>query len=290
MTEQEIKQQVSDFYNKIGWKVENDGFYQNARYEDLRPVSREYIHKCHLRVNRYLSPTGKFLLDAGSGPVQWPEYLTYSKDFEYRLCLDTSIVALKEARKRLGEKGLFVVSDVAALPFKADTFDGLVSLHTLHHITPEEQPAAYEGFVRVLKPGRSGVVVNAWVSPHLVKKMQPLVLFMDRVNGFLNRGKKLKASPVPINNETHKPKPTGTFTLHITPEWLKERLTGKVDFQIRVWRSVSVRFLRSVIQPWLLGKLWLKLLFWLEDCNPVYFGENGQYPLIVIRKPSIPNK
>ena len=83
MTEQEIKQQVIDFYNKVGWKVENDGFYQNARYEDLRAVSREYIHKCHLRVNRYLAPNGKFLLDAGSGPVQWPEYLTYSHGFAF---------------------------------------------------------------------------------------------------------------------------------------------------------------------------------------------------------------
>jgi hypothetical protein len=113
---------------------------------------------------------------------------------------------------------------------------------------------------------------------------------MDRVNGFLNRGKKLKVSPSVVSNETLKPTPTGTFTLHITPEWLKDRLTGKVNFQIRVWRSVSVRFLRSVIHPWLLGKMWLKLLFWLEDRYPVYYGENGQYPLIVIQKPSISDK
>jgi ubiquinone/menaquinone biosynthesis C-methylase UbiE len=270
--------------------VEDDGFYQNARYEDLRLVSREYIHKCHLRVNRYISQAGKFLLDAGSGPVQWPDYLTYSDGYQYRLCVDTSIVALKEARKRLGNKGLYVVSDVAALPFMTDAFDGLVSLHTLHHIPPEEQPAAYEGLVRVLKPGKSGVVVNAWSSPQLMKKMQPLVLIMDRVNGVVNRVVKKKESHPPNSNETQKLKPTGTFTLHVTPEWLKERLNGKVDFQIRVWRSVSIRFLRSVIQPWLCGRLWLKLLFWLEDRNPVYYGENGQYPLIVIRKPSISNK
>jgi SAM-dependent methyltransferase len=290
MTEHDTRKLVSDFYNEIGWKVEDDGFYQNARYEDLRLVSREYIHKCHLRVNRYISQAGKFLLDAGSGPVQWPDYLTYSDGYQYRLCVDTSIVALKEARKRLGNKGLYAVSDVAALPFMTDAFDGLVSLHTLHHIPPEEQPAAYEGLVRVLKPGKSGVVVNAWSSPQLMKKMQPLVLFMDRVNGVVNRVVKKKESPPPNSNETQKLKPTGTFTLHVTPEWLKERLNGKVDFQIRVWRSVSIRFLRSVIQPWLCGRLWLKLLFWLEDRNPVYYGENGQYPLIVIRKPSISNK
>ena len=92
------KQQVREFYDQIGWSQVGDGLYQNARYEDLRPVSREYIHKCHLRVKRYLAPKGDILLDAGSGPVQWPEYLTYSENYGYRLCADISITALKEAR------------------------------------------------------------------------------------------------------------------------------------------------------------------------------------------------
>ena len=51
---------------------------------------------------------GRFLLDAGSGPVQYDEYLTYSQDYRYRVCMDLSVVALQEARKRLGEKGIYV--------------------------------------------------------------------------------------------------------------------------------------------------------------------------------------
>ena len=287
--EAEIKQQVSAFYNEIGWKLESDGFYQNARYEDLRPVAREYIHKCHLRVNRYLSPTGKYLLDAGSGPVQWPEYLTYSQNYQFRVCLDISIVALEEARQRLGDKGLYVVSDVTNLPFKSDVFDGLVSLHTLHHIPPAEQPDAYVGFARVLKPERTGVVVNAWTAPLLMARMKWLIALMDRVNGVLKRLNRHKEVQLPEQHkkaEAAKPavKPTGTFTLHITPEWLKERLTGRVNFKIVVWRSASVRFLRSVIQPWLFGKQWLRWLYNAEERDPEYYGENGQYPMIVISK------
>jgi ubiquinone/menaquinone biosynthesis C-methylase UbiE len=289
----EVKQQVSYFYNEIGWKMESDGFYQNARYEDLRPVSREYIHKCHLRVNRYLSPAGKYLLDAGSGPVQWPEYLTYSQNYQYRVCLDISIVALEEARNRLGSKGLYVVSDVANLPFQSDVFDGLVSLHTLHHIPPAEQPDAYTGFARVLKPDHTGVVVNAWTSPVLMARMGWLISLMDRVNGMLrrlNRNKEAQMHEASTKPAATKPaaKPTGTFTQHITPAWLKEKLTGKVQFKIMVWRSASVRFLRSVIQPWLFGKLWLHWLYNQEERDPEYYGENGQYPLIVISKPNLP--
>ena len=87
------KQQVREFYDQIGWSQVSGGLYQNARYEDLRPVSREYIHKCHLRVNRHLAPQGDLFLDAGSGPVQWPEYLTYSDGYLFRVCADVSITA-----------------------------------------------------------------------------------------------------------------------------------------------------------------------------------------------------
>ena len=137
------KQQVREFYDQIGWSQIGEGLYQNARYEDLRPVSRDYIHKCHLRVNRYLEPKGNLILDAGSGPVQWPEYLTYSEGYRFRVCADISITALKEAGKRLGEKGLVVVADVADLPFKLDSFDSVVSMHTIHHLPLTEHKRAY---------------------------------------------------------------------------------------------------------------------------------------------------
>ena len=128
------KQKVREFYDEIGWQAEDDGNYQNARYEDLRSVSREYIHKTRLRVMKGLMPTGKFLLDAGSGPVQYDEYKVYSQGYQKRVCLDISKQALREARNRIGEHGLFVVGDIANLPFKQDAFDGIVSLHTIHHL------------------------------------------------------------------------------------------------------------------------------------------------------------
>jgi ubiquinone/menaquinone biosynthesis C-methylase UbiE len=101
-------------------------------------------------VNRYIKPSGKFLLDAGSGPVQWPEYLTYSQGYKFRVCLDISIVALKEARMRLGEKGLYIVADVTSLPFADSVFDGVVSLHTFHHLSTGDQKKAFHDLNCVL--------------------------------------------------------------------------------------------------------------------------------------------
>src|SRR5512141_86258 len=108
----EVKQEVRQFYDQVGWQLVGQDVYQNAHYEDLRPVAHEYIQRCHLRVARHLKPEGKYLLDAGSGPIQYPEYLEYSRGYRYRVCADISITALKEARKRIGTRGLYVVCDV----------------------------------------------------------------------------------------------------------------------------------------------------------------------------------
>jgi ubiquinone/menaquinone biosynthesis C-methylase UbiE len=287
MSEARVKQKVREFYDQVGWQTVSDGLYQNARYEDLRPVSREYIHRCHLRVNRHLAPQGRFLLDAGSGPVQYPEYLTYSKGYRYRVCADISILALREARKRLGDHGLFVVADVANLPFRADVFEGVVSLHTLHHLPLNEQKQAYHELYRVLTPGRSLAVVNGWTDSPLMRRFGWLVSLMETTGKWIARLRgKEKATPrndgkttVPV-----KAAPTGTFVEKLDAAWLRREL-AELRPQIWVWRSVSVRFLRAVIHRLLGGRLWLRLLYALEERFPHYFGEKGQYPLIVIQKP-----
>lgn len=270
------KQQVREFYDQIGWSQIGDGLYQNARYEDLRPVSREYIHNCHMRVKRHLAPRGDILLDAGSGPVQWPEYLTYSEGYKYRLCADISITALKEARARLGEKGLFVVADIANLPFKPDAFDGIVSMHAIHHLPLSEHKRAYLELTRVLKAGKSGVVVNGWHNPLLMRLAEPFIA-LGRL--FTGRSAKKKKKDWSAAEEQ-----AGTFVEKMTPRWLKNELNGVVRFEIYPWRSLSPRFMRWFVRPQLGGKVFLRLVFWLEETFPRFFGENGQYPLIVIRK------
>lgn len=283
MGEAHTKQEVRQFYNRIGWNEVGEGMYQNARYEDLRPVSAGYIRRCHLRVNRFLPQKGTYLLDAGCGPIQYPEYLTYSAGYRYRVCVDISIVALQEARTRIGDHGLFVVADVANLPFKADCMDGVVSLHTLHHVSVPDQKKSYFGFQRLLKPGASAVVVNGWKASSLMKWMSPLIKGMNR----LFAG---KAAPSAAAEKTEKApaekEPTGTYVQKLTAQSLREMLKG-LDIEIRCWRSVSVRFLRAVIQPVLLGRFWLWLLYHLEDLFPRFFGEKGQYPMVILRKPVI---
>lgn len=288
MSQRSVKQEIGQFYNEVGWQLEGD-VYQNARYEDLRPVSADYIHKCHMRVRRHLAPSGDYLLDAGSGPVQYPEYLTYSEDYRYRVCMDLSVVALQEARKRLGKKGLYVVADIANLPFRGDAFDGIVSLHTIHHVPIEEKVSVYQGLYQVLKPGRKMVTVDGWAEVPLAKAMNFFMRFANKLRHWTGKEAEMMpngTSASQLNNEekTASHEPVGTFVLKTSAKWFHSVMKGVLNYEIRVWRSVSVRFLRSVIQPEWAGKFWLKVLYRLEEWFPHYFGEKGQYPLIVISK------
>lgn len=293
MSDQSVKKTVREFYDQVGWQTVDGDLYQNAQYEDLRPVSREYIHRCHMRINRHIIKEGDYLLDAGSGPVQYPEYETYSEGYRARVCMDISIVALKEARKRLGEKGLFVVGDVAHLPFKADVFDGIVSLHTIHHVPMEDKIPAYDELYRTLKPGRTMAIVNGWTNAPLMVWMRRSMHFMRRFHDWWQRKVKRqtvseltqeKKAPKAKAEQNGNSRPAGTYVQKLNAEWLTEALEGRMDFEILVWRSVSVAFLRSMIYPEWSGKFWLKVIYRLEELFPRLLGRIGQYPLLVVKK------
>lgn len=279
MDAQDLKDDVRQFYNQVGWQKISSGVYQNAQYEDLRPVSRYYIHKCHLRVNRHIKKNGQYLLDAGSGPIQYPEYLTYSAGYRIRVCLDISLVALIDARQRIGAHGFFVVGDVSALPFKNECFDAIVSLHTLHHLAEKDYRAAYMDLKRVLSYEGSAVVVNGWHESRLMRCLDLFVRVMEKIS--LRRGVAFSNQQ---GNGSVRQKPQGTFVHKLDADGLRNLLGDEFPIRILVWRSVSVRFLRAVIHPILGGKLLLGVLYWLEEIFPKFFGENGQYPMIIFNK------
>ena len=154
---------VMRFYDEVGWQSDGDNAFRDAQlFEDLRPVSQDYIHRCHLRVNRYLAPRGTYLLKVASGPLQYPEYLTYSQGYDVRICADVPLTALRAAKEKLGDRGAYVQCDVTRLPFKDAAMDGFVSLHTMYHVPAEAQADAFRELERVLKSEKTGVVIYNW--------------------------------------------------------------------------------------------------------------------------------
>jgi len=284
------KKEVQDFYEQVGWqKVGEELFTDALRFEDLRPVSKDYIHKCHLRVNRYLKTTGKYILDVASGPIQYPEYLSYSSCFDIRICVDISFLALKEAMGKLRDRGIYLLADITNLPLKDGSVDAVVSLHTIYHVPEDEQATAFHEIYRVLKPGSSAVVVYCRGSDSFFMKLPSLPLLSFRTTLMIMR--MLKAS---ITRRLGKGKdrhfrefskasePKLYFHAH-GYRYFTSQLRG-VDFDVLVWRSVSVPFMKKYIHSYLLGKHSLALIYWLEDRFPSVIGRLGQYPMFVIKK------
>jgi hypothetical protein len=92
----------------------------------------------------------------------------------------------------------------------------------------------------------------------------------------------------PMDAEPDSNTPQGTFIRKDNAAWLKSQVGSQIPIEIWVWRSAGVRFLRTFFHDGKGGRLWLRVLYWLEERFPHFFGEKGQYPLIVMKKGKTP--
>jgi ubiquinone/menaquinone biosynthesis C-methylase UbiE len=269
-----LKDSVRSFYESVGWNADDHGTYQDAaRFEDLRPVGRDYLSRCHARVSRHLPRHGRYLLDVASGPVQRDEFLVYSVGHRRRVCVDLAMSALRGARRRLGRHGLYVIGDITRLPFRDDTFDGAVSLHTIYHVPAEQQSEAFVELYRVVREGTAAAVVYSW------GKHGPLMFPFDTVPNKI-------ASLFRRMNGARGAEPRLYFAPQ-APGWFRREVAARIPVEVTVWRSLSPFCQRHFIPDnafgsWLLDRIWA-----LEERWPRLFGWLGNYPLFVLRKPTL---
>ena len=160
----EIKQSVKKWYDEFGWKQNMAGTYNDvALFSQVGETGyRLYEILSHLSlIDRFLG--GEFLLDAASGAIASPEYLSYSWSYKYRVCVDISLTALHEANAKLKEKGFYCLADVCRLPFLDEVFDGVISGYTIQHIPEEEQSKAVRELYRVLKPEKHLCIITNFI-------------------------------------------------------------------------------------------------------------------------------
>jgi SAM-dependent methyltransferase len=254
-----IEDQVRDFYERSGWQADAAGETADARlWEDLRPCAAEYVSACRRKVREYLPESGELILDAGSGPIQYPEYLEYSSGFARRVCVDLSQRALDEARKKLGDRGDYFRASLLELPFPEDHFDAAVSLHTIYHIEADRQERAVREILRVVKPGARAVIVYA--NP-------------DRLVARLKRLVRRQASP-----------DSGPIYFFAHPlSWWKT-FSDEAAVEIVPWRSLNANESRRLVPDNALGAGIFRALLAFERTSPRLATRVGCYPMIVLTK------
>ncbi len=264
------EENVSKFYNEVGWETRGDNTEDAIRFEDLRNCAKEYVRKCRLRVLRHIPAEGENMLDMASGPIQYQEYLEYSKNFKKRFCVDLSSKALSDARKRIGSHGEYFHGNFLDMDFQNNFFDCTVSLHTIYHIDKDKQEDAIRRLLAATKPGAPVIIVYS--NPDaLVRRM---IRLQRRLKELF--GSRIKSEHVEENE----------YNLYYYPHPLEfwERFQDIAKVQIFPWRSLSSQFQKKLIPDNRLGREMLSVLYSLEDRFPKFFVRNFQYPMIILRK------
>ncbi len=161
---------VRDFYDQFGWKLTESGKYHDtAAFIDQRPLSYAFTELCMKHVGGYLPPSGKYLLDAGSGAIPHHVYMDYQANYAWRICVDFSIEARHEARRKLGDRGIYVLGDITNLPFSDNAVDAVISNHVVYHVPADEQANAFRELWRVTRPSLNWFEKQRWPFKYAIR-------------------------------------------------------------------------------------------------------------------------
>ena len=248
---------VNKFYNENGWHIKKKNTLDATLFEDLRNCAKIYVSKCRLRLMRHIPKEGINLLDFASGPIQYPEYLRYSKNFKVRHCIDFSKLAIEIAKKKLGSKGKYYCNDFFKIKFKKNYFDCILSLHTIYHIDRKLQFRA----------------VNKLLS--IAKKNSPIIIVYSNPNTILSRIKRIFTNNKNNKNNLY-------FFCHPITWWGQFEKSAHIS--IKPWRSFSSDHQKIIFPNNYLGKKLLHFLFIMEGIFESFFINNFQYYVVILKK------
>ena len=255
---------VSEFYNSVGWETKDEITEDARRFEDLRESVQDYVRKCRLRVLRHIPVSGENILDMASGPIQYKEYLQYSKHFNKRYCVDLSAQALEEAKKKIGSHGEYFPLSFFDINFDENYFDCSISIHTIYHIDKDNQEEAIRKLLFVTKKGAPIIIIY--------NNQNSLV---SKASRFINKMRKIKNGEEQKEMELY-------FYCHPVQWW--NRFNDNADLLVVPWRSFASNVQKKIIPNNVIGKFILNKLFVLEDKFPKVFVNNFQYYMIILRK------
>ena len=247
---------VFNFYNNIGWSKKKNTTIDSEIFEDNRSSAKDYVIKCRKKIQKYIPDNGKNFLDFASGPIQYKEYLGYSKNYQYRHCVDFSKIAIKQAKKKLKNKGKYYCKDLMKINFKKNYFDCTLSMHTIYHINKNKQSK----------------VVNKLIN--ITKKRKPVIIVYSNPNTIIKK----------VSSIFKKKKNNQLIYFYCHPNKWWSQFSKKAEVKIFPWRSFSSQHQKILIPDNIFGKFILKILILLENCFANFFANNFQYITIVLIK------
>lgn len=240
----------------------------------MREYASEYVIRCRLRLLKHIPKKGENILDMASGPIQYKEYLEYSKNFNKRYCVDLSLDALSQAQEKISDHGKFFHGSFFEIEFEKDYFDCSISAHTIYHIDKNKQEEAVRKLIRVTKPGHPIIIIYS--NPKtLISFLKIPVQILKRILKVFSR----------TSNKKEKEELTLYFFSHDLKWW--NRFTDVANIEIYPWRSFDAHAQKLFFPNNIIGKKMLQILFFLEEKFPNLFVKFFQYPMIILKKKQI---
>lgn len=263
------------FYDTFGWAPDEDGALGDTKaFVDTREAPRAYARGSMRRLGeRYFSGGGRFILDAGSGPLIDEEVVRFGDRFDHFICTDLSTRALNAAREKLGDRGVYLKSDITNLPIEDDVVDAITCNHVIYQLPMNMQAAAFRELWRVLKPGGVAVIVYWWSDAKLPWRLERLARMLPM------RGPGEPGTDVELPELPHNTRPRSWF----------EAKSWPFAYKYDVFRTVPELFTRTYIPDDWRGRAFLSALQTMQAVAPGYCGKHGHMPAIVIRKPKQPS-
>lgn len=258
------------FYEAEGWERDSEGVFGDTKaFVDTREVPIAFSRICLRRLKKYFDQGGRYLLDAGSGPIAHDELLEFGTQFDRRICVDLSAAALATAREKVGDSGIFLQADLTNLPIQSNCIDAVTCNHVIYQIPPEQQASVFNELWRVLKPGGIAVIIYWWRDTPLQWRLERLARIFSK----------------PGDKKVNAPVATGAAPNHFVQslQWF-ETQPWKFRYEIESFRVVGNAFMRSYVSNDWKGNLFLRAVYSLQQIAPSYCGRYGQMPVIILRK------
>ncbi|OYX47871.1 MAG: hypothetical protein B7Y90_12325 [Alphaproteobacteria bacterium 32-64-14] len=263
---------VRKFYDTSGWIADDTGLFGETKaFSDIRPRSQAFTNRCIERMGRHFRGGGKFILDAGSGPIPYDGYLNYSENFQKRICVDLSINGLRAAKRKLGDRGVYLQGDLTKLPLKTGSMDAITCNHVIYQMPTELQAPAMMELWRVLKPGGVAVIVYFSSNSRIENRSRKLASKL-----FGKQQTRPASSQGDSNYELpHQPMPLSWFDEQKWP----------FTYELDSFRPWSQAFMRDNLPDDWRGQAFMNAFYTAQSAAPNYFAKHGSVPTFVIRKP-----
>ena len=261
------EQSIREFYDETGWNLVGDTTTDAIINENFNEVASEYVHKIRNRIREELG-SGRNLLDIGCGPIQYPEYLDYSRNFDKRVCVDLSKKALNIAKSKIGEHGAFFVGDYLDIKTGYEPYGGATLVNVLYHVDILDQEKMIRKILSELEIGAALVVVYS--NPKsFSSRLNVILVFIKRLLRLLFQRKNFNSQSNPIY-----------FRRHNLDFW--QLFQDESSVKIRAWRTFTPAIEKVLFRRFFMGQRILKLLYKIEDYK--FWAQIAEYQIITLNK------